>query len=103
MSKNFPRLGQNSDNRRQPVGRLRAGVPSGIRTRVTAVKGRCPRPLDDGDFGGKTEGFSTNLTHLVDDSHRERGHVNAGSSPVWPLAVTTRATNGYSPRSSSGR
>jgi hypothetical protein len=26
------------------------GVPNGIRTRVTAVKGRCPRPLDDGDL-----------------------------------------------------
>ena len=26
------------------------GVPDGIRTRVTAVKGRCPRPLDDGDM-----------------------------------------------------
>jgi hypothetical protein len=26
------------------------GVPSGIRTRVAAVKGRCPRPLDDGDL-----------------------------------------------------
>jgi hypothetical protein len=25
------------------------GVPMGIRTPVTAVKGRCPRPLDDGD------------------------------------------------------
>ncbi len=24
------------------------GTPNGIRTRVTAVKGRCPRPLDDG-------------------------------------------------------
>ena len=27
----------------------RSGVPTGIRTPVTAVKGRCPRPLDDGD------------------------------------------------------
>jgi hypothetical protein len=27
------------------------GVPKGIRTPVTAVKGRCPRPLDDGDAG----------------------------------------------------
>lgn len=28
------------------------GVPKGSRTPVTAVKGRCPRPLDDGDIGG---------------------------------------------------
>ena len=26
------------------------GVPTGIRTPVIAVKGRCPRPLDDGDM-----------------------------------------------------
>ena len=25
------------------------GVPTGIRTPVTAVKGRCPRPTDDAD------------------------------------------------------
>ncbi len=26
------------------------GVPTGIRTPVASVKGRCPRPLDDGDL-----------------------------------------------------
>ena len=26
---------------------LECGDPTGIRTPVTAVKGRCPRPLDD--------------------------------------------------------
>ena len=29
--------------------RQKPGVPTGIRTPVIAVKGRCPRPLDDGD------------------------------------------------------
>ena len=29
--------------------RFEFGVPTGIRTPVTAVKGRCPRPLDDRD------------------------------------------------------
>src|SRR5487761_1250635 len=28
------------------------GGPDGIRTRAAALKGRCPRPLDDGGFGG---------------------------------------------------
>ena len=28
----------------------KVGIPKGIWTPVTAVKGRCPRPLDDGDL-----------------------------------------------------
>ena len=40
------------------------GVPNGIRTRVAAVKGRCPRPLDERDIrlGEKQRGT------LQDDS-----------------------------------
>ncbi len=30
------------------------GVPKGIRTPVTTVKGSCPRPLDDGDLGSNS-------------------------------------------------
>lgn len=33
-----------------------AGTPNGIRTRVAAVKGRCPRPLDDGGLRGRRTG-----------------------------------------------
>ena len=35
-------------------GSQQIGVPYGIRTRVAAVKGRCPRPLDEGDKGPKS-------------------------------------------------
>ena len=30
-------------------GKIKFGVPYGSRTRVAAVKGRCPRPLDERD------------------------------------------------------
>ena len=35
-------------NPRKRGRRERGGDPNGIRTRVAGVKGRCPRPLDDG-------------------------------------------------------
>jgi hypothetical protein len=42
-----------ADTRRLATAGLRVfwifGVPRGVRTPVTAVKGRCPGPLDDGD------------------------------------------------------
>ena len=31
------------------ISQCEDGVPKGIRTPVAAVKGQCPRPLDDGD------------------------------------------------------
>src|SRR5690606_11678671 len=34
----------------------RSGVPTGIRTPVSTVKGWCPRPLDDGDAVGTLVG-----------------------------------------------
>src|ERR1700722_7657417 len=49
------------------------GVPKGIRTPVTAVKGRCPRPLDDGDsrsdgrdVGGATRDRTADLFHAME-------------------------------------
>ena len=48
------------------------GVPKGIRTPVTAVKGQCPRPLDDGDrciemnnFGGARRDRTADLLHAM--------------------------------------
>ena len=48
------------------------GVPTGIRTPVTAVKGRCPRPLDDGDLraiqalcGGGNRDRTGDLLHAM--------------------------------------
>ena len=57
----------------------RSGVPKGIRTPVTAVKGQCPRPLDDGDldkniqlkfgtptgFGGARRDRTADLLHAM--------------------------------------
>ena len=41
------------------------GVPTGIRTPVAAVKGRCPRPLDDGDIGGARRDRTADLYNAI--------------------------------------
>ena len=43
---------------------FRNGVPNEIRTRVTAVKGRCPRPLDDGDIEGGSDLIDSDLAKI---------------------------------------
>src|SRR4029077_20641978 len=52
------RLARRAASARPPVAAMRVisvarsrGAPYGTRTRVSAVKGRCPRPLDEGRAG----------------------------------------------------
>ena len=54
---------------RYSVKFLDFGGPSGIRTRVAALKGLCPRPLDDGTLLVNRAGLepaTTGLKALVD-------------------------------------
>ena len=61
------------------------GVPDGIRTRVTAVKGRCPGPLDDGD--APISWTSTKVPHSP-RYHRSRAAPNrAAVQRALPLTV----------------
>src|SRR6267378_3202021 len=46
------------------------GVPRGIRTPVTAVRGRCPGPLDDGDAEGLPPGGARKITRLTPGGQR---------------------------------
>lgn len=40
-------------------------TPNGIRTRAVAVKGRCPRPLDDGGLAAWPKGLGSDLNKLT--------------------------------------
>ncbi len=77
----------------------KSGVPKGVRTPVTAVKGRCPRPLDDGDAdfqipkgpGGARRDRTADLLHAMQAlsqlsySPTEAGTLRAGHNPVKAL------------------
>ena len=52
------------------------GVPNEIRTRVTAVKGRCPRPLDDGDSKRERLNTFTSKKNQEDNEKLYEPHKN---------------------------
>jgi hypothetical protein len=72
------------------------GDPNGIRTRVTPVKGECPRPLDDrviqgdAEYGKNPRGRKWNLQGAIIQWHRlleaaarmlELSHIGKASLP----------------------
>ncbi len=85
------------------------GIPKGSRTPVTAVKGRCPRPLDDGD----PESFLALLTVVSVSQYcvevgrilwRGRGAVNTRFKTfpeIFPFHTGTYTTSGQNPQKCS--
>jgi hypothetical protein len=61
-----------------PRNRGFGGVPKGIRTPVAAVKGQCPRPLDDGDGGGSGEAGGRGAPRRSSIAGPARGMVEPG-------------------------
>ncbi len=60
----------------------KVGVPNGIRTRVTALKGPCPRPLDDGD---ETPGAKVTWWSQPGSNRRPLAcHASALPAELWP-------------------
>ena len=66
------------------------GVPKGIRTPVTAVKGRCPRPLDDGDSGRFRSRGGARRDRTADLLHAMQALSQLSYSPTEPRTLRTR-------------
>ena len=60
-----------SETKKEPQMRLSVfnGSPSGVRTRVTGVRGRRPRPLDDGTISQFLSGFNTANMYLMSNNN----------------------------------
>ena len=71
----------------------RAGTPSGIRTRATGVKGRRPRPLDDGGRGRRRIAARPECT---------RGRVALERRGIAPLAAPPTRAADAAPRAARG-
>ena len=68
------------------------GVPKGIRTPVTAVKGRCPRPLDDGDAGRSVEKLGgARRDRTADLLHAMQALSQLSYSPLEPRTLRAPA------------
>ena len=69
------------------AGLFNYGVPKGIRTPVAAVKGRSPRPLDDGDGDWWSQAGSNRRPLAC--------HASALPAELWPqYRRRERVTNG---------
>src|SRR5690242_18791500 len=75
------------------------GVPDGIRTRVTAVKGRCPGPLDDGD-AADGQGWSGPRHPTLKRARKITRPGAAGQSAGYPRPLRLRSLPGgrHAPR-----
>ena len=62
------------------------GVPTGIRTPVCAVKGRCPRPLDDGDCNRHFLLSCVRVTPSSSNTKPSGTRVNHSSPVPRPIA-----------------
>ena len=93
-------FGPAGDKRKRPPcgslqNTLKSGVPTGIRTPVASVKGRCPGPLDDGDaeivLPLKSRG-PCGIWWSQAGSNRRPPACHAGALPaeLWPHGLEAR-------------
>src|SRR5574343_2000073 len=73
------------------------GVPTGIRTPVIAVKGRCPRPLDDGDVdtAWAVSAATSNWWRYAGSNRRPLAcHASALPAELYPRKIRGTAGTG---------